>query len=144
MSEISESASEVAELARGYLRCSAELSSLPQDANAIWSPETNPDQRAYDVVDAAIRNGPAARAWHLVHSVLDQAADNRLAHQAAGPLEDLVRLRGAEVVEFIEDAAASDERFQWALAQIWIRASDQPPDVVRRIVAASGHAIEPI
>ena len=51
------------------------------------------------------------------------------------------RLRGTEVVDLVEAEAARDDRFKWALGEIWIVAKDLPPDAVERIVIASGNAI---
>jgi hypothetical protein len=52
------------------------------------------------------------------------------------------RLRGTEVVDLVEAEAARDDRFTWALGKIWIVAKGLPPDVVERIVIASGNAIQ--
>jgi len=38
---------------------------------------------------------------------------------------------------------AAKNRFTWALGKIWIVAKGLPPDVVGRIVIASGNAIWP-
>ena len=141
MPDAANSEVDVRDIARGYLRCSAELSRPDQDPDATWNPETDPDQRAYDSVERAIRVGPAVRAWQLVVAILAQETDDRLAFQAAGPLENLIRLRGAEVVDLVEAEAAHDQRFKWALGKIWIVAKDLPADVVNRIVVASGGAI---
>ena len=131
-------------IARGYIRCADVLSSSEWDPDEVWSPETNPDQRAYEIVDAAIRGESAERAWELVVAILRESSDGRLAHHAAGPLEDLVRLRGAELVETIEREARRDHRFRRALGRIWLRSSALPEDVVRRLVVASGGVIDPI
>jgi hypothetical protein len=53
------------------------------------------------------------------------------------------RLRGTEVVDLVEAEAARDDRFTWALGKIRILAKGLPPDVVERIVIASGNAIRP-
>src|SRR5690349_13840787 len=103
---------DIEEIARRYLRCSADLSRSEQDEDAAWGPERNPDEAAYDEVRHAIRQGPAARAWALVSTVIRFAPDDRLEVEAAGPLEDLVRLRGAELVREVEAEAACDARFR--------------------------------
>ena len=143
MRDAANSELDATEVARGYIRCSAELSRHNQDPGAAWNSETDPDQRDFEIVERAIRGGPALRAWQLVVAILAQETDDRLAFQAAGPLEDLVRLRGTEVVELVEAEATSNERFKWALGKIWVFAKDLPADVVRRVVAASGNAIRP-
>jgi hypothetical protein len=143
MTSTPDSNADVTSIARGYIRCADVLSSSDWDPDEIWSPETNPDQRAYEIIDAAIRGESAARAWELVVAILRESSDARLAHHASGPLEDLVRLRGAELIEPIEHEARRDQRFRRALGRIWLRSSALPEDVVRRLVAASGGAIDP-
>ena len=59
------------------------------------------------------------------------------------PMAWNTRLRGTEVVDLDEAEAARDDRFKWALGKIWIVAKGLPPDVVERIVIASGNAIRP-
>ena len=59
------------------------------------------------------------------------------------PMAWNTRLRGTEVVDLVEAEAARDDRFTWALSKIWIVAKGLPPDVVERIVIASGNAIRP-
>ena len=59
------------------------------------------------------------------------------------PTAGNTRLRGTEVVDLDEAEAARDDRFTWALGKIWIVAKGLPPDVVERIVIASGNAIRP-
>ena len=53
------------------------------------------------------------------------------------------RLRGTEVVDLVEAGVARDDRFKWALGKVWVVAKGLPPDVVERIVIASGNAIRP-
>ena len=59
------------------------------------------------------------------------------------PMAWNTRLRGTEVVDLVEAEAARDDRFTWARGKIWIVAKGLPPDVVERIVIASGNAIRP-
>lgn len=59
------------------------------------------------------------------------------------PMAWNTRLRGTEVVDLVEAEAARDHRFTWALGKMWIVAKGWPPDVVERIVIASGNAIRP-
>ena len=53
------------------------------------------------------------------------------------------RLRGTEVMDLVEAEAARDDWFKSAFGKIWIVAKGLPPDVVERIVIASGDAIRP-
>jgi hypothetical protein len=76
-----------------------------------------------------------------VREVLRQAPDDRLGVYAAGVLEDLVRRRGAELVREIELEAGSDHRFEWALGGIWLDGANLPPEVVARVIRASGGKI---
>jgi hypothetical protein len=138
--------SDVGGLARAYLRYSASLSRQEPTAelDPDWVQDVDLDEAAYDGVRGAIDGGPAARAWALVAAVIRLAPDEQLAVEAAGPLEDLVRLRGAELVTEIEAEAARDARFRWALGNIWLGTRDLPADVLARIVAASGGKIRPL
>ena len=131
---------EISALVAGYLRYVAEL--RRDDPDALASPETNPDERSYNTVEALIRNGPTAEAWPVVLEVLRQTPDEELDASAAGPLEDLVLRHGEALVEAIEAEAGRDERFRWALGCIWLFASDLTAPIRDRIVRASGGAIK--
>ena len=131
-------------VARGYLRCAAELSREDDDPDAVWEPEVDPDQRDYDLVHHTIRDGPPERAWALVIAVLRLTPDDRSMHLAAGPLEDLVKCQGAALVDRIEAEAARDERFRRALGGIWLSEADLPMAELRRIVRASDDGIKVI
>ena len=133
----------IGELAAGYLRCSESLR-RNDDPDGIWSPESDPDQAAYDAVSRAIRDGPLDTAWALVREILRQAPDEELASAAVGTLEPLLQRRGAELAERVEHEAREDDRFQWALARIWLSEGDMPPDALTRIVRASGGEIKPL
>jgi hypothetical protein len=135
---------ELREIAIHYVRYAEELSSAGDDDDAMWEPERDPDQAAYDLVDHVIRKGPAMDAWALVREVLAQAPNERLDAYAVGPLEDLVRIRGTEVVDVIEAEAKADERFRWALGCIWAEAKALPHEVLVRIVNASEGKIRPL
>lgn len=126
-------------LAAAYVRYSEiHGQRVPED-----TPEMDADERAYSVVDGAMRTAAPERAWELVLAVLKRAPDDRLDVYAAGPLEELVRHQGTELVSVIEAEAARDERFRWALGCIWLQAKQLPADVLARIVRASGDAIKP-
>ena len=128
------------ELVAAYVRYAEALSQdIPDD-----TPEMDRDARAYDEVWSAIRHGPAAYAWEVVRAVLRGAPDERLDAYAVGPLEDLVRIRGAEVVDQIEAEAKADERFRWALGCIWAEEKALPHEVLVRIVNASEGRIRPL
>jgi len=130
-------------LAAGYLRCVLALR-RDVDPDGIWSPGTDPDQAAYEVVEKAIRTGPAQRAWELVLEVLRQTPDEDLATEAAGSLEDLVRHQGNNLIDQLEAEAQSNERFRWALGTIWLAEDDLSASVLERVVCASGNKIKPL
>jgi len=134
------SPAEISALAAGYLRYVVEL--RRDDPDAVSSPETDPDERAYKTVDTMIRKGAATDAWPVVLELLRQTPDEDLGHSAAGPLEGLVLRHGEALVEAIEAEAAADERFRWALGRIWLFASDLTAPIRDRIVRASGGAIQ--
>jgi hypothetical protein len=71
------------------------------------------------------------------------AAKNDASYDLSAPMAWNTRLRGTEVVDLVEAEAARHDRFTWALGKIWIVAKGLPPDVVERIVIASGNAIRP-
>lgn len=126
---------------RGYLRYSHSLRT--DDEDAVWEPE-DPDTAAYKAVENAIREAPALTAWTVVRALLQQTEDRELDVQAAGPLEELVRRRGAELIGEIEAEAERDPRFRWALGCIWLRLGDLPTPVLERVVQASGGEIKPL
>jgi hypothetical protein len=130
-------------LAAGYLRCVASLRHN-DDPDGVWTPDTDPDQAAYDTIKRAIRTGPAERAWELVLEVLGQTTDENLATEAAGSLEDLVRHQGNNLIDQLEAEAQSNERFRWALGTIWLAEGDLPASVLERVVRASGNKIKPL
>jgi hypothetical protein len=122
----------------GYIRYSETLRRGDPDADANAR-----DAAAYDALEAAIRGAPAAVAWELVVTLLRRAPDAELDFHAAGPLENLVVHRAAELIGEIEAEAARDERFRWALGCIWLSRDEIPDDVLQRVVRASGGAIQP-
>lgn len=107
------------------------------------SPELLAAEKAFYATEDVLQNGPPAHAWELTRAVLRAAPDERLDVYAAGILEDLVRQWGPQLVGEIEREATSDERFKWALGEIWLSVADLPPDALSRVVAASGGAIHP-
>ena len=128
-------------LLAGYVAFSDALSrGVPDD-----TPEMDAAERAYSAVEDIIRDGPADLAWALVVELLRRAPDvDRLGAHAVGPLENLVRRRGPEIVERVEAEAGRDPRFRLALGGIWLAHGDMPPDVLERVVRASGGRLEPL
>ena len=72
-------------------------------------------------------------AWSLILSLIERAADDDiLGCVAAGPLEDLLCLHGAEVIDRVEICAAADERVRKCLAGVW-GPDGMEPSIYRRI-----------
>jgi hypothetical protein len=117
---------------------------LAEDDDASELDPDRVEEAGHDAFEDAIRGGPAQTAWHLVLELLRTASDDDLGVYAAGPLEDLVHLRGAELVDEIEAEASRDSRFRWALGCIWLSHGELPDDVLARVVRASGDEIKPL
>jgi hypothetical protein len=101
-------------------------------------------EREFEEVKQRIHEGPSQVAWELVLALLRRVPDERLEVYAAGPLEDLVRRWGVDLVGDIEKEASRDERFRWALGCIWLLIGDVPSTELERIVNASGGQITPV
>ena len=122
------------ELIAGYVRYGVAVNrGNPKPADELCAAEAE--------VKRLLWWGPTEAVWELVLGVLAAAPDDDLGFFAAGLLEEMVCLRGAELVDRIERRAAADARFHWALECIWLSEGQLPPDVQERIVKASGHAI---
>ncbi|HST59291.1 MAG TPA: hypothetical protein VLK84_11390 [Longimicrobium sp.] len=134
----------------GYLRYSESLrhedpvgDAYDRDEPIAADEPDDRDQAAWDALETAIRDAPAPVAWALVVMLLRRAPDDRLGFYAAGPLEELVIHRAAELVGEIEVEARRDERFRWALGCVWVSTEALPDEILARIVRASGGAIKP-
>jgi hypothetical protein len=113
--------------------------------NDVSDPDADHVEEAgHDAFEDVIRSGPALTAWHLVLELLHTSPDADLELHAAGPLEELVHLRGAELIGEIEAEASRDSRFRWALGCIWLSQGELPDDVLARVVRASGDEIKPL
>ena len=129
-----------AAIAAAYLRFARVL--RRGDDAELFSP--NPDEAAYSGVDRAIREAPTDVVWRLILELLRQAPHDELVITAVGTLEPLLQRRGAEFVDRVEYEASADERFCWALGQVWLREDDMPAEALDRIVRASGGQIKPM
>jgi hypothetical protein len=130
---------DIATVVSGYLRYAR---TLRDDAHTVDRDDA--DAVADDALRNAIFDAPAPTAWELVRTLLRQAEDDELSFHAAGPLEDLVALRGAELIDEIEAEARADKRFRWALGCIWLSHGALPAAVLERVVRASGGQIKPL
>ena len=131
---------EINEIVAGYIRYNE---SLALD-DAPDTPELVKAEQAYNAVRETVRVGSADQAWEVVVRILRSAPDERLEVYAASLLEDLVRVRGPEVIARIEHEAATDERFRWALGCIWLLVGEVSAEFQERIVRASGDVVKPL
>jgi uncharacterized protein DUF6869 len=83
------------------------------------------------------------RAWPVILVLVQQASEDQLGAIGAGPLEHLIDDHAEAFIDRIEAAALRDTRFQEALSAIWLNSLYQKQEIVARLVAASGGAIEP-
>ena len=108
-------------------------------------PSTSENDWAYDELsDRVFDQSNGADAWELILALVEGANEENLGIVGAGPLEDFVRIHGKSWVEPIETAARRDPKFRAALGCIWLSRGDLPPDVLDRVVVASGGAIHPL
>ena len=123
---------------------SANLS--PDEWAEVWL-RHNRDRRdedfwAFDELVTTLWEDPE-RVWLVVLSLVKLASPDQLGAVAAGPLEHLIDDHAPAFIDRIEDRAAADSRFRDALAAIWLNSRYLSPEIVRRLVAASGGVIEP-
>ncbi len=78
-------------------------------------------------VDEIVRNEPN-QALELTLMLLKKAGDDDrvLAYIAAGPLEDLLKRHGIQVIKRIEKEADGDSRLQLALSGVWGISRENP------------------
>lgn len=71
-------------------------------------------------VDGIVRNEPD-KALELTLMLLKKAGDDDelLAYVAAGPLEDLLKMHGFQMIDRIDQEANGDSRLQLALSGVW-------------------------
>ena len=84
------------------------------------------------------------RVWAVVLSLVESALPDDYGAIGAGPLEDLVARYAPGFIDRIEAEAASNHRFRGTLGRVWVNSRYQAPDIVARLVAASGGVIEPM
>ncbi|QPH54699.1 DUF6869 domain-containing protein [Pontivivens ytuae] len=93
-------------------------------------------------------------AWNCLNDRITEAGDLRdifatldallskitsvegAADVAAGPLENLVAYRGSEAIDWIENRAASSERFRYLLTGVWSQGERCGADIWARVEAA--------
>jgi hypothetical protein len=108
------------DLAGAYLRFADEVVAGNKDA----------PQWAMEALDRLVRDAPDV-AWATMIELVARASNARvLAFVAAGPLEDLLRTHGSQLIGDVERLAGSDAKFRRALTGVWI---STPSDVAERI-----------
>ena len=132
--------SECERIAAGYVTYVENLARAGQANEA----QIHDGEREFEELKQCIHAGPSDVAWELVLEVLRRVPDERLEVYAAGPLEDLVRRWGVDLVGKIEKEASRDARFRWALGCIWLLVGDLPSTELERIVHASDSQITPV
>src|SRR5262245_55900492 len=76
-------------------------------------------------------------AVRMIRALVEEAkSDKELESIGAGPLEDVLRRQGPVAIGPVEEAAAGDPRFRYALAGVW--PSEENPEIWKRWRAALG------
>ena len=83
------------------------------------------------------------RAWEVLLELVRHADWEDLGYVGAGILENLCVERGAQFIDRIEAQARGDPKFLAALGNVWLDTTDATPDIIRRLVVASGGKIQP-
>jgi hypothetical protein len=77
------------------------------------------DKEASDEIDRLVAIEPL-EAWELICHLVEVASTNELlAIVAAGPLEDLLKKHGLEVITLVEESCRSNDRMRLALSGVW-------------------------
>lgn len=88
---------------------------------------------AWEQIDARICDLAPADAIALLILLADAApSDPALVYLGAGPIEDLLVTRAAEVVDAIDDAARANAKFRDALTAAWYD-EHVPPEIAHRL-----------
>jgi hypothetical protein len=78
----------------------------------------------------------------MVVALVRSAPDARLEYVGAGPVEDLVCIHGATLIDRITNEARRDSRFCEALASIWLVLEDIPEAVLSELQAVTNGQIQ--
>lgn len=77
------------------------------------------DRWVLETLDTLIDDNPD-EAWRITCVLVDKAtSDAALAYVAAGPLEDLLKRHGPNIIDRVEEASSNNSRFQLALSGVW-------------------------
>jgi hypothetical protein len=92
---------------------------------------------AWDELNDIVRENPE-KAWEVIRHLVELApTDDMLDSVAAGPLEDLLRSHGHQLIDRVEERARVDERFRKCLGGVWLSTRDVPRHLLDRFHAAS-------
>ena len=118
----------------------------PAEVAEVWlrsyRHDADQDSWAEDALFAMLRNDPE-RAWLIILALLERAEERDLGLIGAGPLAGLVWAHDAVFIERIEAAAATSVKFRRAMGSITVNLLEHAPEIVTRLVRASGGAIVP-
>jgi Family of unknown function (DUF6869) len=77
------------------------------------------DREASNEIDRLVATEPF-EAWELICHLVEVASTNELlAIVAAGPLEDLLKQHGSEVIAHAEEVCQRSDRMRLALSGVW-------------------------
>lgn len=99
------------------------------------------DAWAFHEVLNQITTASVDDGWELIEALLDTAHDEELGYIGAGPLEDFVRCHAEKHWRRIEKRAIKDPTFRACLGTICLSREDLSPEVLERVVRASGNGI---
>lgn len=95
----------------------------PEDAAEIYLRyyHERREQDAWVVEKADVAtNRNIDEVWEITRAVIDRAgSDEVLAYVAAGPLENLLKMCGPQVIDRVEQEANKSEKFLLALSGVW-------------------------
>jgi hypothetical protein len=75
---------------------------------------------AFEEMDRLVRENPQV-AWAVTKLAVEQApTDKVLAYIAAGPLEDLLKRNGPEIIDELERLARTEDHMRFAVCCVWI------------------------
>lgn len=96
---------------------------------------------AYRELDELCSSNPM-RALDVVLEILDQGPEERVFYNlAAGPLEDLLKRNGVQLLDVIRQRAAHNPRFRELLGGVW---TEGMPTEVRAVIAKLADGTESI
>src|SRR5439155_21408861 len=118
----------------------------PEEWAAVWLRHSRERRQedfwAFDELVTALWDDPE-RVWAVLLSLVRMASPDDFGAVGAGPLEHLVDDHAPAFIDRIESQATSDPRFREILGTIWLNSHYQAPEIVARLVTASGGVIEP-